>query len=129
MYKHIDMYMYVCIIISSFLILGRVSRRTQRYEEAREKRLACEEAMEAVLPKLNGAESLVTAIKDGGLGKNSIKSLREQLEMMEVNTFAMHMWVYMYMYVYAYVHTVLSFNVVHVLLCMQKYRIKFEFSA
>ena len=121
------MYMYVCVIISSFLILGRVSRRTQRYEEAREKRLACEEAMEAVLPKLNGAESLVTAIKDGGLGKNSIKSLREQLEMMEVSTCNMHAWVYMYEY--ACVHTVLSFNVVHVLLCMQKYRIKFEFLA
>ena len=112
------MYMYVCVIISSFLILGRVSRRTQRYEEAREKRLACEEAMEAVLPKLNGAELLVTAIKDGGLGKNSIKSLREQLEMIEVSTFTMHAWVYMY--VYACVHTVLSLNV-HVLLCVQKY--------
>ena len=87
-----------------------MSRSTQRYEEAHEKRLACEEAMEAVLPKLNGVESLVTAIKDGGLGKNSIKSLREQLEMMEVSTCTIHAWVYMYVYA-----------CVHVLLCMQKY--------
>jgi DNA repair exonuclease SbcCD ATPase subunit len=62
---------------------ARVLRRVMRYEEAREKRLACEEAMEAILPKLEGAESLIQAIKGAGLGKNSLKSLREQLEMME----------------------------------------------
>ena len=65
--------------------LDRTFRRTQRYQEAREKRLACEEALEAVVPKLNGAESLVTCIKEGGgIGRKSLKSLKEQLEMMEV---------------------------------------------
>lgn len=63
----------------------RTFRRTQRYEEAREKRLACEEALEAIEPKLKGAESLVTRIKEGGgIGRKSMRSLKEQLEMMEV---------------------------------------------
>lgn len=43
-----------------------------------------EEALEAIKPKLKGAELLVMNINEGGIGKNSVKSLREQLEMMEV---------------------------------------------
>ena len=76
--------MYTILSLSLSLFLARVARRTQRYEEAREKRLACEEAFQALLPKLEGAESLIADIKASGLGKNSVKSLREQLEMMEV---------------------------------------------
>ena len=61
-----------------------MTRRAQRYEEAREKRLAFEEALIALVPKLEENESLVDELKNGGLGKGSAKSLKEQLDMMEV---------------------------------------------
>ena len=36
------------------------------------------------MPKLEENESLVDELKNGGLGKGSAKSLKEQLDMMEV---------------------------------------------
>ena len=63
---------------------GRVGRRGRRLEEAREKRLSFDEAMEVFLLKLGEAEVMVGEMRDAGVGKNSSRGLREQLEGLEV---------------------------------------------
>ena len=78
--------LFVCLLyVNVHVHVGRVARRSQRFEEAREKRIAFEEALETVLPKLEETETLLSQLKDGGIGKGGNKSLKEQLDIMEVN--------------------------------------------